>query len=110
MTKRASAILVPALLLLAGVFLNLLAQQWKFRIDLTEDRRYTLDPATLQLIRSLPETVTVTAYFTKELPPAMAVARQDFKDLLAEYAQPSIQFHGGRHVTPTCAARCPSAS
>ncbi|HRO38551.1 MAG TPA: Gldg family protein [Flavobacteriales bacterium] len=89
MTKRASAILVPALLLLAGVFLNLLAQQWKFRIDLTEDRRYTLDPATLQLIRSLPETVTVTAYFTKELPPAMAVARQDFKDLLAEYAQRS---------------------
>ncbi len=89
MSKRTVPLITLLLLLVAAVFVNLLAQRYKFRWDLTGDKRYTLDRATLDLIQGLPETVTVTAYFTKDLPPELAVARQDFKDLLVEYAERS---------------------
>ena len=56
--------------------------------------RVPLDQTTLDLLHGLPETVTVTAYFTGDLPPELSVVRQDFKDLLVEYAERS----GGKLV------------
>lgn len=94
MSKRAAPLITLLLAIVAIVFVNLLAQRYKFRVDLTGDKRYTLDRATLALIQGLPETVTVTAYFTEELPPELAVVRQDFRDLLVEYAERS----GGKLV------------
>ncbi|HMN06261.1 MAG TPA: GldG family protein [Flavobacteriales bacterium] len=94
MSKRTSGTIILLLGLAALLMANLLAQRHKFRLDLTADRSYTLDPATLGLIRNLPEAVTATAYFTGELPPELAVVRQDFKDLLSEYAERS----GGKLV------------
>ena len=77
--------------LLVGVIVlvNAVGQKFKFRLDLTSDDRYTLSPATRDLLRDLPEAVTVTAYFTEDLPPQFATARQEFKDLLVEYSQRS---------------------
>lgn len=89
MRTKGTGITILLLALAALLLANVLAQRHKFRIDLTEDQAYTLDPATLQLIRNLPEAVTVTAYFTDGLPPGPAVVRQDFKDLLTEYAERS---------------------
>lgn len=89
MSRRSVATLNLVLALAAGTLLNLLAQQHPFRADLTADKRFTLDTATTHLLHSLPEAVTVTAYFTGDLPPELAAVRQDFKDLLAEYASRS---------------------
>lgn len=94
MRTRTTSLIALLLLLAAIVLVNMLAQRYKFRLDLTGDKRYTLDKATLDLLHGLPETVTVTAYFTEELPPELAVVRQDFKDLLVEYAERS----GGKLV------------
>lgn len=89
MSRKGTSTLLLGVLLLGGLLVNLLAQRYKFRIDLTADKRYTLSAATLDLLHRLPETVTVHAYFTKDLPPALAAARQDFHDLLVEYAERS---------------------
>ncbi len=94
MSKRTAATIVLLLSACIAVVLNLLAQRYTFRVDLTGDKRYTLSQATLNLLHRLPETATVTAYFTKELPPEQAVVRQDFMDLLVEYATRS----GGKLV------------
>lgn len=94
MSRRATPLIALLLMLAALLLVNLLAQRYKFRLDLTGDKRYTLDQATLDLLHGLPETVTVTAYFTGDLPPGLAVVRQDFKDLLMEYAERS----GGKLV------------
>ncbi len=94
MRTRTASLIALLLLLVAVVLVNMLAQRYKFRLDLTGDKRYTLDQATLDLLHRLPETVTVTAYFTEDLPPELAVVRQDFKDLLVEYAERS----GGKLV------------
>ena len=86
MRTRSQLIRNTLLLLAALVLMNLIGQRFKFRFDLTADKRYSLSPATIKLLKELPEAVTVSAYFTEKMPPDLAIARQDFKDLLVEYA------------------------
>ncbi|NOY95679.1 MAG: hypothetical protein GXO81_04750 [Chlorobi bacterium] len=74
--------------LVIGIFIlvNILANRFFFRIDLTQDQRYTLSQATKDILNELEGPITITAYFSKGLPPNIAKTRQDFKDLLTEYA------------------------
>lgn len=81
--KSLSVILIAAIL----IFINLVSDQYFFRIDLTEDGQYTLSEATEQILAELEEPVTVTAYFSEDLPPDIAKTRSDFEDLLVEYAR-----------------------
>ena len=84
--KSKSAIL-STLLLVAGIIIliNYLSDRFFFRLDLTDDHRYSLSPATKKILRSLDEPVTITAYFTKKLPPDFANLKRDFKDMLSDF-------------------------
>ena len=79
------------ILLIVGIILllNILSAKFFFRLDFTEDRRYTLSPATRDLLNELPEPVTVKAYFSKNLPPQLDMVRRDLRDMLVEYTQAS---------------------
>lgn len=68
------------------VLVNIISTRYFFRIDLTEDQRYSLSDATLDILENLDEPVTVSAYFSENLPPDIERVRQDFKDLLIEYS------------------------
>jgi len=65
--------------------LNLISEQLYLRFDFTEDNQYTLSNATKDILKELTYPVTVTAYFSKDLPPDIERTRQDFRDLLIEY-------------------------
>ena len=80
-----SILLVIAIVVLA----NILSADFFTRLDLTETKRYTLSKATEDIVNELLEPVTVKAYFSENLPPNVAQTRQDFKDLLVEYASMS---------------------
>ncbi|MCD6112918.1 MAG: Gldg family protein [Bacteroidales bacterium] len=75
------------LLLIAGVIIliNILSDKLFVRLDFTADKTYTLSKATKNILKNLSEPVTITAYFTKDLPPQIAQTRRDFKDMLIEY-------------------------
>lgn len=77
-----------SVLLIIGILLliNFLSADYFIRFDLTENSRYTLSEATEDIVSGLVEPVTVEAYFSENLPPNIAKTRQDFKDLLIEYA------------------------
>ncbi|HUB62385.1 MAG TPA: Gldg family protein [Puia sp.] len=68
------------------IMINLLSTELHFRVDLTEGGQYTLSPATKGILRDLRDPVTVKAYFSKNLPPNIEKARNDFRDLLIEYS------------------------
>jgi ABC-type uncharacterized transport system involved in gliding motility auxiliary subunit len=68
------------------ILVNVLSTRYFFRADLTEDQRYSLSDATINILENLDEPVTVTSYFSEDLPPDVEKVRQDFKDLLIEYA------------------------
>jgi len=71
------------------VMLNILSNRFFFRVDTTQDKRYTLSKATKAILQDLDRPVTVKAYFTKKLPPQLYQARQEFRDLLVEYSNRS---------------------
>jgi gliding-associated putative ABC transporter substrate-binding component GldG len=77
-----SVLLVIGLVLLV----NFISVDYFMRFDLTENKRYTLSNATEDIIIDLLEPVTITAYFTENLPPHVAQTKLDFKDMLVEYA------------------------
>ncbi len=67
------------------VVLNLISEKLFLRLDFTADQRYTLSGATKNILEDLDDVVTVTAYFTKDLPPQLQKSRKDFENLLIEY-------------------------
>jgi len=88
MKKTSGKSLTTKILLMIGIVIivNIISDQLYFRIDLTADKSYTLSKATKNILKSLEEPVTVTAYFTEDVPPQLLQARKDFKDMLVEYS------------------------
>jgi gliding-associated putative ABC transporter substrate-binding component GldG len=68
------------------VVVNLLSTEFHLRLDLTDEKQYTLSEATRDILSELEEPVTVKAYFSKDLPPHVAKTRQDFQEMLIEYS------------------------
>lgn len=86
MFMKKSTIGMAALTGLIGLIaLNMLASRHFARLDLTDNRAYTLAPATKQLLKNLPDVVTVRAYFSKALPPQLSGVKRGIDDMLAEY-------------------------
>ena len=75
-----------SILLIVGILIifNLLSVQYYFRIDLTEDKQYTLSESTKNIMESLDEPITVKAYFSENLPPNIARTKKDFEEYLIE--------------------------
>ena len=71
------------------IFANLISNQLYFRLDFTEDKRYSLSDATKDILDELDDVVTVTAYFSEDLPPQLLSNRRDFEDMLIEYEKRS---------------------
>src|ERR1043165_5158602 len=79
------------IILLIGIIIlvNVASDSYFFRLDFTGDKRYTLSDATLNILKSIKEPITVKAYFSENLPPDIAKTKRDFKELLIEYANRS---------------------
>jgi len=85
---KLNKIQITVLLVVAIVIIiNLLADQYYFRLDFTEDKQYTLSRATKDILRNLNDPVTVKAYFSKDLPPQLIKTRRDFQEMLVEYGK-----------------------
>lgn len=71
------------------ILLNIVSDSYFFRFDFTADKRYTLSNASLDILKTIKQPVTVKAYFSENLPPDVAKTKRDFKELLIEYANRS---------------------
>lgn len=86
MNRKKSLSITIALAAGIIIMVNLLSTQLHFRLDLSEGGQYTLSRATKDILQDLHDPVTITAYFSKNLPPNIEKTRKDFRDLLIEYA------------------------
>jgi len=73
------------------VVINLLSEQFYLRLDLTEDKQYTLSKATEDILQDLTEPITVQAYFSKDVPAQLIKTKNDFREMLVEYGKLSGQ-------------------
>lgn len=71
------------------MLVNVLSQRFFYRLDLTKGGQYTLSKATKDILKDLDSPVTVTAYFSEDLPPDLQNIRRDFQDMLVEYRNAS---------------------
>ncbi len=85
LANRREAIL--QVLLIAGslIALTYTAHQFVWRADLTENNRYTLASASQDIAQDLEDPVTVTAYFTANLPSRFGRTKEEFRALLQEF-------------------------
>ncbi|MBM3329776.1 MAG: hypothetical protein FJY67_09955 [Calditrichaeota bacterium] len=85
-TKRTDIFAGPTVILIIAilVMVNLVSSRLFGRLDLTENRAYTLSPVTKQILRELPDKLTIKAYFTRDLPAPYNTTARNVEDQLAE--------------------------
>jgi ABC-2 type transport system permease protein len=72
------------ILVILLVFANILASYFKFRIDLTEEKRFSLSSPTKKLLQNLDSTITINVLLEGELPAGFRKLQNSTKDLLNE--------------------------
>jgi gliding-associated putative ABC transporter substrate-binding component GldG len=86
--KRLSASNATAYVLLlvgAVVAVNLISTRIFGRLDLTQNKVYTLSQGSKDVVKNLPDYLTVKAYISKDLPPELANISRYVRDLLDDY-------------------------
>ena len=78
-----------ALLLVLFVLVNWLNYGFYLRSDLSASGRYRLTGASKNILRNLPEKVTIEAYFSKDISEAYMQPVKQLRDFLEEYASSS---------------------
>jgi len=83
--------MIYSILLIIGAvaLINILSINYFVRLDFTSDKQYTLSKVTKDILKNLKEPVTITVYFSKDVPPQIIQAKRDFKDILVEYTNRS---------------------
>jgi gliding-associated putative ABC transporter substrate-binding component GldG len=75
------------------LLLNFIGQQFFFRLDLTQEKRYTMSDATKTLLGGLKQPATVTVYLAGDFPPGFRRLQQGVRETLTEF-----QIHGGANL------------
>lgn len=88
--------LVPFLIFGAVMLLFLISRFFPFRIDLTEEKRYSLHPATIEVLKSLEEPLEVEILLTGTLPGGMRRLQRSIEETLRTfnaYSSENISFY-----------------
>jgi len=101
--KRLEHFLKFSIALVCIVLLNMLAQRTFFRIDLTEDKRFTIKEPTKELLRQIDDVVYVEVYLEGEFPAEFVPLQRTIRETLEEfrvYAGNKLQY---KFVNPALA-------
>lgn len=90
---KTSSKVTTTLVVFIFLLINYISYGLYFRQDLSESGALRLTSSTENLLENLPETLTIEAYFSEEVPEAAVQRVKQAKDFLREYAA-----SGGRNV------------
>lgn len=94
-SKKISDLLILANALLFVVILNILGSWYFVRIDLTEEKRYTIKQQTKDLLKNLDDAVYVEVYLEGDLNPGFERFKKSIRETLEEfriYSDDRIQY------------------
>lgn len=80
-----SNIVEAIVVLLILVVANYLGYMFFHRIDMTENKQFTISQATKNVLAGLDDPVSVELFLSRDLPPALMPLRDDVRDRLDEY-------------------------
>jgi len=93
--RMTTDLLKVAIGIMVLIILNQLASRFPLRWDLTEEKRYSIQPATRQMLSELDDVVYVDVYLEGELPAGFARLRKSIRETLDEfrvYAGDNLQY------------------
>lgn len=82
-------------ILIALIAINFLGSQIHFRVDLTQEKRYTLSQPTKQLLKRLNDPVSITVFLKGDMPSGFKKLSNSTEELLQEFKEwgkTNIQF------------------
>ena len=94
-SEKQQSIFRFAILVSIIVGINILANVFYTRVDLTGDKRFTLNDSTKQMLRRLDDQVFIKVYLTGDLNAGFKRLEQSTKDILNEfryYGNSNIQY------------------
>ncbi|NQU77873.1 GldG family protein [Candidatus Falkowbacteria bacterium] len=83
--QRNNVIISTAILAGIIIVVNIISNGVFNRVDLTSEKVFTITDSTRNVLKNLDDTVTIKAYFSRELPAELLVLQQEIKDTLDEY-------------------------
>ncbi len=89
MIKSTKIFTTIILVVVIVIIVNILSENYKFRLDLTKNKEYTLSNATRDILKIIDKPVTITVYFSKNLPARIGNLSGELRDLLIEYGERS---------------------
>ncbi|MBD2751829.1 gliding motility-associated ABC transporter substrate-binding protein GldG [Spirosoma validum] len=92
------------LVIAALLAVNVLSAFVFFRLDLTQEKRYTLSSATQTLLADLPDDIHVDVYLTGDLPPAFKRLENAVRETLDEFQARAGKTVTYRFIDPTVIA------
>ncbi|WP_020596996.1 gliding motility-associated ABC transporter substrate-binding protein GldG [Spirosoma panaciterrae] len=95
-----SALLRTLLILVALVAVNVLSAFVFFRLDLTQEKRFTLSEATQNLLVNLPDDVHVDVYLTGDLPPGFKRLENAVRETLDGFQAEAAKTVTYRFINP----------
>ena len=101
--KKIENLLHLGITLVLLLILNVLAQDYFFRLDLTEDKRYSLTDASKNMLRELDDVVYVDVYLEGDVPAGFKRLQRSIRETLEEfrtYAGANVQY---TFIDPTTA-------
>ncbi len=102
-SKKLESILYFLIGMLVIIVVNQLTARLFYRFDLTEEKRYTISEASINILTNLDETVYVDVYLEGELPAGVKRLQKSVRETLDEfkiYAGANLQF---RFINPSTA-------
>jgi gliding motility-associatede transport system auxiliary component len=84
-SKRLEKILLALLTVAGFILINQLANQYFFRLDLTEEKRFSITDATKKQLQELRDAVTIEIYLAGELPAGFKRMQQSVLETVEEF-------------------------
>ena len=103
-SKKIQALFYFAASLTIVILLNIINSAHFFRLDLTEEKRFSVSDASKEIMKSLDDVVLVEVYLSGDLPPGFKRLERSIKETLNElkvYGGKKIQF---RFIDPSAEA------
>ena len=84
-TDQVSNVAYVAVILDIVIVVNVLGSNFFGRVDLTQNKLYSISPTTKEILGDLDDVVSVKAYFSKKLPVQLSRLPKEVDDMLEEY-------------------------
>ncbi len=95
MKSKSTQIAIQLILLISLLILvNLISQNWYFYIDLTEDKRFTLEDSTIKLIDEIDDVILIDVLLEGNLNSSFVKLQERTKEILGQFKSlnPNIEF------------------